>query len=222
MLADLERVEVLNAYQYDQTNFFSIQRIRFRPNRIDLVDKILIEKLKAEYYEILSQQKDEILCIMKQSRETGFFPMFGQGPWAILFPISVGENEIHLNLLAEEQYLQRLYVLLEKFTDAYKVVGNSNVKDAEAIDQNGQFRLASPSFTTKQRDIASYAAQHGYFESPKKFTAEELAEHFKISTSAVNMHLKNAENIAMKYFFGGISEEKGNVDLIKEGHSNEH
>ena len=130
--------------------------------------------------------------------------MFGQGPWAILFPISVGDKDIHLILLAEEQYLSHLYEAIAKITEAYYVVGVSNVNNMQDIDQTGQFQIPFPSFTAKQRDIATYAAQHGYFESPKKISAKAIAENFGLTESGVNIHLKHAENLAMKYFFGGI------------------
>ncbi len=211
MLADLERVEVLNAYQYDQNNFFSLQNIRFKPGLKKFEKKILTEKLKAEYYQIFMEKDDEILCIMKQKRDTGFFPMFGQGPWAILFPITVSAKEIRLNLLAEEEYLGKLYESLQKFTSDYTVVGIKTVEDVKDLGD-----LPSPVLTSKQRDIVEYAAEHGYFESPKKISADELAEHFGISASAVNMHLKNTENIVMKYFFGGILSEE------KEGDNGKH
>ncbi len=205
MFIELEQLEILNAYQYDQNNFFSLQRIRFRPNRVAFVDKILRENLKAEYYEMLHQHGDEILCIMKQRCIAGFFPNFGMGPWAILFPISVEEKNIHVNLLSEEQYLSHIYEMIPKYVDSYQVVGISNVNNAQEIGQTGLFQMPFPSFTAKQRDIATYAAQHGYFESPKQITAKAIADKFQVTESAVNMHLKNAENLAMKFFFGEVA-----------------
>ena len=65
MLVDVSRVEVLNAYQYDQNNFFSLQRIVFKTNRIAFIDKIFREKMKTEYYELLHQRGEEVLCILK-------------------------------------------------------------------------------------------------------------------------------------------------------------
>ena len=66
----------------------------------------------------------------------------------------------------------------------------------------GRFSIPSPNFTKRQREIAFFAAKQGYFKSPKKINAEKIAQHFKISVSAVNKHLKNTRNIAMEYFFG--------------------
>ena len=59
-----------------------------------------------------------------------------------------------------------------------------------------------PEFTKRQKDIATYAAKLGYFNSPKNISASKIAEHFDISVSAVNKLLKKAENMAMEFFFG--------------------
>ena len=62
--------------------------------------------------------------------------------------------------------------------------------------------IAFPDFTKRKKEIASYAAKNGFFASPKKITAEAIAKKFEISVSAVNKHLRTAENRAMEYFFG--------------------
>jgi predicted DNA binding protein len=62
--------------------------------------------------------------------------------------------------------------------------------------------MPTPAFTTKQREIASFDSQHVYFKSPKQVSAKAISEHFGITESAVNYHLKNAEDLAMAFFFG--------------------
>jgi predicted DNA binding protein len=58
-----------------------------------------------------------------------------------------------------------------------------------------------PRFTTRQREIATYAFRHGFFETPRKIAAEELAKHFQISVSAINEHLRKIDYLTMKFFF---------------------
>ena len=203
-LVDVDRLEILNLYQYDAHSQFSLQRIRFKPNRIADLNKILREELYAEYYEVLSQQNDEILCITKQKQNIVFYPFLTQGPAAMLCPIIMQEDLIQFQCMAEEQHLARLFESLSKFTDSWKVTSMSNVEGMKELDQFGQLRMPAPSFTAKQRDIATYAAQHGYFKSPKQISGQTIAKHFGITESAVNINLKNAKNLAMTFFFGGI------------------
>jgi predicted DNA binding protein len=204
LLVDFDQVEILNVYQYDTNSIFSLDRFRFKPNRIGDLDKIFRQKLNAEYYEVLSQQNDEILCILKQRRGTGFFNILGQGPAALLCPIIVREDVVQLQILAEEHYLTGIFENLSKFSDAWKVTHISNVEGMKDLDQFGHFKTPTPNFTAKQREIATYAAQHGYFKSPKQISGQSIADQFGITESAVNMHLKNAENLAMTFFFGEV------------------
>ncbi len=41
LFQDLEFIEILNAFQYDQNHFFALQRIRFKPNIIKDLDKYI-------------------------------------------------------------------------------------------------------------------------------------------------------------------------------------
>ena len=79
------------------------------------------------------------------------------------------------------------------------------------LDKIGQYDdtiwksvIPYPKFTKRQIDIATYAARRGYFKIPKKISGKEIADHFKISETAVNNHLKRARNVAMEYFFGSF------------------
>ena len=58
-----------------------------------------------------------------------------------------------------------------------------------------------PNFPVKQHEIALYATRNGYYDTPRKIGAKELATHFNISISAVNEHLRKAEKTTMHYFF---------------------
>ncbi|OLS12624.1 MAG: hypothetical protein RBG13Loki_3769 [Promethearchaeota archaeon CR_4] len=203
LLVDFDQLEVLNVYQYDGHSLFSLQRLKFKPNRIGDLDKILREKYNVEYYEVLHQQNDEVLCILKQKRDTGFFLVLGQGPAALLCPITIREDVVQLQILAEEEYLVSIFETLSKFSDSWKVTHIRNIERMKDLDHFGQFKTPTPRFTAKQRDIATYAAQHGYFKSPKRISGKTIAKHFGITESAVNLHLKNAENLAMTFFFDG-------------------
>ncbi|MHA1731768.1 MAG: helix-turn-helix domain-containing protein [Promethearchaeota archaeon] len=204
MLEDLERLEILNAYQYDQKNFFSMQRIKFKPGMIKELERIVKYTFKAHYFQLLEQVGDEIVCIIKQRRTAGFWPMLEMGPWAFLFPLVVDPEFILINVLAEEDFVYKLYEFLDEYKASYRIVGTSSVNTISKINKEaGAFSLPAPGFTDRQRDIASYAAKHGFFEEPKKITARQIADHFGISESAVNNNLRKAQHLAMKYFFGG-------------------
>lgn len=205
---DVNRLEIINAYQYDQKNFFSMQRIVFNLDLgvqdmdNDEITKYLENVFGVTDLDLMEQSKNTVLCMMKQKREEGFWPLMFQGPWAFLFPITVDPERILLTVFTSDKYIRELKEVL---TNVTKNVGNYEIlaqTSMKAMTQIGMANVPVPDFTRRQREISEYAARKGYFESPKKLSAGDLAEYFDISVSAVNEHLRKAEHLAMKFFFG--------------------
>ncbi|TXT66996.1 MAG: HTH DNA binding domain protein [Promethearchaeota archaeon] len=203
---DLEWVKILKAFQYDQNQFFSLQRIKFKPNAMEDLSKEIKAKFNPETIQILNIQGDEVLCIMYQSNKTGFFPVIQSGPWAFLFPIHASRDVCLVNIISLETYVPTLLQTLSKFTPDYELIAIQDINELDNINQIlAQYSLPYPNFSKRQTEIASFAAKHGYFNNPKEISAQKIADKFKISISAVNKHLRRAENTAMKYFFGTFS-----------------
>ncbi len=204
LFQNLEFVEILNAFQYDQKNFFTLQRIRFKPNSFQDLNKFIRDRFKPQFFKLLHQSGNEIICIMRQSRSSGFFPIFesAQG-WALLFPIHVSQEVLLINIISQTKNINKLFNIISSFTNDYKIIAMTDVDKLDKFDNTlWKSAMPFPEFTERQRDIASFAAKYGYFKSPKKITALEIAEKFGISVSAVNKLLKKAENTAMEFFFG--------------------
>ncbi len=206
VFAEIDSLEVLNAYQYDRENFFSMQTIRFIPGARarSALAKFLKEKFHAQFQQVVEERGDEVTYFLKQSLHTGFFKLLEPGPWAILFPMLVTHYAILVNILAQEEILPRLYALVERFTPNYRVISNEIPENFEVL--NPKLRGISipwPKFSARQAEVVAFAACKGYFNAPKRVTADEIAAQFHLSVPTVNEHLRNAENIAMKFFFGG-------------------
>jgi len=200
---ELKSVEILKAFQYDQNQFFSLQKIRFKSDSMKNLPDEIKEKFNPKNIQILDIKKDEILCIMYQNKASGFFPIIESGPWAFIFPIYASREVLLVNFISHEDYVSNLFETLAKFTDNYEILGISDVKDVKKIDDIiGKYSIPFPNFTEKQREIAQFATERGFFESPKTISAKEIGRYFNISGSAVNKHLRNVRRKAMEYFFG--------------------
>ncbi|MHA1341768.1 MAG: helix-turn-helix domain-containing protein [Promethearchaeota archaeon] len=216
----VSRLEIINAYQYDQKNLFSLQKIFFEKGIIDdyyqngkgnseLIDFLKV-KFGANFLELIRRTKYSVLCTMKQNRKTGFWQFLEPGPWAFLFPIIIDQKSILITFIVEENYAEKIKLLMEKLTKkygSYEILAQTSFNVDEK--QNYPSLFLFPKFTERQIEIASYAAQNGYFESPKQITAEDIAKHFGITISAVNDNLRKAEHTAMKFFFGNPVKWKG-------------
>lgn len=203
LFQELDYVEILNAFQYDQTHFFALQKIRFKHDIKGELDKYIEKYFKPQAFQLLTQTGKEIICIMNQSKKSGFFPIFDSGPWALLFPIHISQELLLINIISQTEYIDKLFKIISSFTKDYKIIGMTDIDKVDKFD-NTLWRSAMPfpEFTKRQKEIATYAAKNGYFNSPKIITANKIAEYFGISVSAVNKTLKKTEDTAMKFFFG--------------------
>ncbi|MFX1327257.1 MAG: helix-turn-helix domain-containing protein [Promethearchaeota archaeon] len=203
LFQELEFVEILNAFQYDQTHFFALQKIRFKHEIEGAIEKYIKSYFQPEAFQLLAQSGKEIICIMNQSNKSGFFPIFDSGPWALLFPIHISHQILLINIISQNEYIENLFNIISSFTKNFKIMGMTDVDKLDKFDNTlWKSAIPFPEFTKRQKDIATYAAKNGYFNSPKRISASKIADHFGITISAVNKFLRKAENKAMEFFFG--------------------
>jgi len=203
LFQNLEFIEILNAFQYDQNHFFALQRIKFKPNIIKDLNKYIRKEFKPQSFQLLNQTRNEIICIMNQNKTSGFFPILDSGPWAFIFPIHVSQEVLLINIISQNEYVKKLFDVISSFTENYEIIGMTDLDKIDAIDQTiWRSAIPFPNFTKRQQEVAAYAAKRGFFKTPKKVSAAQIANHFRISESAVNRLLKTAKNLAMEYFFG--------------------
>jgi len=198
-------LEMIQAYQYDESSFFSLQRLVFKeeaPQGDELI-AFIRKNFHAEFINILGVSNKEVICILQQHWKSNYFPYLKPGPWAYLFPITVTERLILLNIITHESFQPKLFESISSISNLdYKisaVIRFDDIKNVKSLYQVQPY----PRFTARQQEIAIYAAQNGFFESPKKITASKIANHFEITVSAVNRHIRKIENAIMKSHFGG-------------------
>ncbi|MEX2681516.1 MAG: helix-turn-helix domain-containing protein [Candidatus Sigynarchaeota archaeon] len=192
------QVEITNTFQYDRNNFLSLARITFKTASRAEWNAILEQDLHVRFVHELSHAGSTLACIIRSTNAAGFFPLsiYQGGLWAIMPPITMDETSITLTLLAEEPALADIHAMISRLGSEVVVLA---LGDLERDMQKPS--LLSPTFTPRQREIATYAVRHGFFEHPKRVTAQDIAVHFKISVSAVNEHLRKARQAAFSFFF---------------------
>jgi len=203
LFEELEFVEILNAFQYDQEHFFALQRIKFKNFQDKNIFEYIDKHFKPETFQLLERKGNEILCVIYQSRPTGFFPIVNPGPWAFIFPIHVSKEVLLINIIAHSAYVKTLFKTLSGLTENYTIIAINDIDEIKNSESNiWESIIPFPNFTKAQEEIVKFAAKNGYFNSPKRISAKRIANHFKITESAINKHIRNATNLAMEYFFG--------------------
>jgi predicted DNA binding protein len=192
---EVDSIEVVQIYQYDQKNFFSLQKIILK--RKEVLDKILKKYFNTTSFQLLETKGDMLLCIMKQRKTSGFWPLLFSGNWALIPPISINAEHVIFSLLAKEDaHLPQILNLLHRIK-SFEILSIGNPTNLVLTSSQ-----STPQLTTRQREIMTFASNHGFYDIPKKISIYELAEQFHITPSGVNNHIQKAERALMKFYFG--------------------
>jgi DNA-binding CsgD family transcriptional regulator len=215
ILNHFERAEIINIYQYDKYNFFSIQRIYFHDHFLsgksdDEVEKYMKKHFGAVQYELLERDHDEsITCMMKQKRALGLWTVIPPGPWSLIPPLYIDKKTIILNFITTQKFAVFLFNSIKTFTNEYKILTTESLKEYRSSKS-----LLLPGLTNRQHEIVKYAIKHGYYEQPRKISSEKIAKAFNISVSTLNEHLRKIERISMYFLYGNIINIYVNSNLV--------
>jgi hypothetical protein len=193
------RLDIINAFQYDQNQFLSLARVTFAPGHEQDWQSILEQDLHVTFVQAIEQRGNSLTCFLRSASDLGFFPVpvLNQGSWAIVPPVAMTPESITFTIIAEESLLPEIHATIEGLGSTVTVL---------ALDDLGrELRGAGslvPPFPDRQREVAAYAVRQGFYATPKHVTTAAIAKKFGISISAVTEHLRKARRLAMQYFFG--------------------
>ena len=99
-----------------------------------------------------------------------------------MLPFEVREGKVRVTLVGDDEQVKEF---LENRRVDYKVLSLTDAK----------FSLNSPisRLTAKQQEAISLAFRLGYFDTPRKTSADELAQMIGLSSSTLAVHLRRAE-----------------------------
>ncbi len=194
-------LEILELFQYDQSNFLSLQKIHLKPGYMADLDNTMHKYFLAVWYQTMEQTQEEIVCILKQRADQGFWPVFMAGTWGLVPPIHVDQQYILLNVVTNESSDPDLLINMQSLADSVEVLSMERV-DGDLASTSKSHSVPWSYFTPRQREIATYAARQGYFQMPKKIGTAQIGRHFQISAAAVSEHLRKIEQKLMHFVFG--------------------
>lgn len=194
----ISSVEIQNVLQYDPND----------PKNLFLQAKIFLKQelngnyKKIEEYEtikflyVLRERGREILCLMSIGTEDPLWPDLGPLPWAVIPPLILDPHSLHITFIIPEKLIKALDRFLSRDAKSYEILAIENM-EKKITDLS----FITPSFSSRQSEIARFAYRNGYFETPKRISAKQIANHFALSTSTITKHLRIATEKAMKFFF---------------------
>ena len=187
LMSYIEKLEILHIYRFDNQNLYAIQSFifmdpNFKPENLVGISGIeLVETLSK------NEKKKEYICLVKTHKKEGFHALFEDFNLIIDFPLVITQETIKIAIIALEDQLKQIIDVL----DEYKILNITSVKR-----EQDDFSL-----TKRQLELMNYAVKKGYFEIPREISSDLIAQHFNISTSALDEHFRKVEKKIFNLLF---------------------
>ena len=182
----VEKYETLQIHRYDENCIYVTQKIQFK--NANSHPKDLEGKYGIEFNEILAEnkQKNEYICFTKHHWHEDLHLFFKNPEILIEPPIIMKEGSIIIRFIS---YGKNIDTIIEQhkiiFKDHFKILSITRVHP-----NTNNLHLI---LTERQKEIAYYAVEKGYYEIPRKINSGVMANHFGISKSALCEHLRKIE-----------------------------
>lgn len=181
--------EIVHLLRFDSEEFAAVVKIEFKDRSFTIQD--LFTDFKKAKIQLLEEGKKgastyfiagkPAQSVTEDMAEKTLFAFGGY----ISTPFEIRDGKIKIAVLGETKQLKALMQTAEEIGLPFKVV---SLNDA-------RFSLESPlnQLTEKQRTVIVTSFEHGYFESPKKISNQELAKKLNMKTSTLVEHRRKAE-----------------------------
>ena len=128
----------------------------------------------------------EYICFTKHRWYEELHLFFKNPEILIEPPIIMEEDSIIIKFISYGKNIDAIIEQQKKtFNDDFKILSITSVQPNK---ENLHLIL-----TERQKEIAYYAVEYGYYDIPRKITSEFLSNHFGISKSALCEHLRKVE-----------------------------
>ena len=179
----IKSFEVLHILRFDSSETAAIFRLESKDNSLEVEEllKSILQNLNVEY-QLLEQDRGACIYFIKgktvqpssdSPNRRGMYPML---------PFAVRDGKVRVTLVGDNEQVKEF---LENRRVDYKVLSLTDAK----------FSLDSPisCLTEKQQEAISLAFRLGYFDTPRKVSADELATKLGLASSTLAVHLRRAE-----------------------------
>jgi len=191
----LEKYELLKIHRQDEDQIFATQKVKFKD------PKMHPKMLEGEHYGM------SYIEVIKEDRGNNEFIFFSKHNWVketkefldkldliIDPPIILDQDRLLVSIITDSKYVNEFVDSLDRYYDGKLEI--LSISDIQPNYENLFLKL-----TDRQKEIVYYAIQHGYFEIPRRINSKKIANHFKISRSALYEHLRKIERIIYHTIF---------------------
>jgi len=182
-LKKIKSFQMLHILRFDSSEIAAIFRLEAKDQSLNVEEllKSLLNNLKVEY-QLLEQGRGACIFFIKGKPPQSSSGTSSRGVMYPMLPFEVRDGKVRITLVGDNEQVKEF---LENRGVNYKVLSLTDAK----------FSLNSPisRLTEKQQEAISLAFRLGYFDTPRKVSAEELAQKLDLSSSTLAVHLRRAE-----------------------------
>lgn len=191
----LEKYELQQIHRQDENQVFATQKVKFKD------PKMHPKMLESEQYGM------SYIEVLKEDRRNNEFIFFSKHKWIkqtkefldkldliIDPPIILDQDRLLVSIITDSKNIDKFVESLDRYYDEkLEILSISNIQ----LNYENLFLK----LTDRQKEIVYYAIQNGYFEIPRRINSKKIANHFKISRSALYEHLRKIERIIYNTIF---------------------
>jgi DNA-binding CsgD family transcriptional regulator len=190
----IERYELLQIHRLDDQVIIATQLFKFKDSSFQPKDLLGINGI--EFIEILTEDKakNEYICFVKHRWPKELQDFFSDPEIIMNAPITTEGNSLLISFTVDSRKANKVWEELQRFGSNFKIVSVTTLRSSH-------FGNPALSLTERQREIAFYAVEEGYYDIPRKINTNDLAKRFGISQSALSEHLRRIERTIFHSLF---------------------
>jgi hypothetical protein len=183
MIKKIKSFEMLHILRFDSSGAAAIFRLEPKDNSLDVEELLrsILHNIKLDI-QLLEQDRGACIYFIKgKLAQSGSGTPNGRKMYPLL-PFAVRDGKVRFTLVGDNKQVK---AFLANIGVNYKVLSLTDAK----------FSLNSPisRLTEKQQEAISLAVRLGYFDTPRKVSADELAQKLGLSSSTIAVRLRMAE-----------------------------
>lgn len=191
----LEKYELIQIHRQDDDEIFATQKVKFKDSKMH--PKMLEgEHYGMSYIEVINQDKgnNEFIFFSKHKWIKQIKEFLDKLDLIIDPPIILDQDRLLVSIITVSKNVN-------KFVESLDAFYNNKLEILSISDIQPNYENLFLKLTDRQKEIVYYAIQQGYFEIPRRINSKKIANHFKISRSALYEHLRKIEKIIYNTIF---------------------
>ncbi|MFX1388426.1 MAG: helix-turn-helix domain-containing protein [Promethearchaeota archaeon] len=191
----MEKYELLQIHRQDEDQIFATQKVKFKD------PKMHPKMLEGEHYGM------SYIEVINQDKGNNEFIFFSKHKWIKQIKEFLDKLDLIIDppiILDQDRLLVSIITVsknVNKFVESLDAFYNNKLEILSISDIQPNYENLFLKLTDRQKEIVYYAIQQGYFEIPRRINSKKIANHFKISRSALYEHLRKIEKIIYNTIF---------------------